>query len=140
MVLTAACGAWLYATSEGEAANGRGSRTKTPRFKPVMSVHQLMIEQDHHFDAILDLFRDQDVPEFKGKLRHEALALAEMANINGYQKRATKHADYREWAAQLKAQAIEVATLAKAKKFDEAKQLARSINKTCKRCHHKYKD
>ena len=105
-----------------------------------MSLHSLMDEQDRHFDNMLDLLRDANAKKRFARLDHEARALAEMANINGYHKGAREHDDYRNWAAQLKQQAIQFADLAKKKDIAAARKLAGKMNKTCKACHDKYQD
>ncbi|MEE9294893.1 MAG: hypothetical protein V3W34_08040 [Phycisphaerae bacterium] len=125
------------------AAGGRGRAEQTvpetrPEFKPVMPVHDLMIEQERHFNRILELIRDEAVTDRFDKMRHEALALGEMANINGYQDRAHKQPEYRSFAADLERQCIELAELAVAKKIDEAKKLAVRVNGTCNACHKKF--
>lgn len=124
----------------GIVADGETPASRPPAFKPVMPLESLMEEQARHFDNVIDLLRDADVPEWENKLRHEALALAEMANVNGYQPKAFEHDDYRDWAGQLKKQAIELAALANKDKVADAKALVKKINKTCKTCHNKYED
>ncbi len=125
------------------AASGRGQADQTvpqtrPEFKPVMPVHDLMIEQERHFNLIVELIRNEAAAERFDKMRHEALALGEMANINGYQDKAHKHPQYRSLAADLKRQCIELAELAAAKRIDEAKKLAVRVNDTCNACHKKF--
>ncbi len=104
----------------------------------MMPLESLMLQQDRHFGRILDLIRSDDVKDRFRKMRHEALALAEMANINGYHERSRSHADYRQWAAQLKEQAVRLGDLAAAQNIAEAKQLTKQVNNTCKACHDKY--
>ena len=136
-VLVAAGGAWLAVADDGAPGKSGGV---LPAFEPVMSTHSLMEEQSRHFDNMLDLIRDAKARKRFERLEHEARALAEMANINGYHQRSHEHDDYREWAAQLKAQAIQFADLAKKQNVDDAKKLAGQMNKTCKACHDKYAD
>ncbi len=136
-VLVLACGVW-FAVADEDPTKDSGNRW--PAFKPVMNIHSLMKEQDRHFENMLELLRDTSAEKRFKRLTHEAKALAEMANINGYHKGSRKHDDYRAWAAQLKAQANQFAELAKSHNADDAMKLARQMNKTCKSCHDKYQD
>ncbi len=135
-VVVTVCGAWFAVADDGVAK--KGDAGQLPAFEPVMSTHSLMEEQGRHFENMLDLLRDKDAKNRFKRLNHEARALAEMANINGYHKGSREHDDYRGWAAQLKAEAIQFADLAKAHNVDDAKKLARQMSKTCKACHDKY--
>ncbi len=128
----------LTASLVATAQSGRVADNATvgiPSFQPIMPIHNLMIEQERHFSAYLDLLRNQDDKERFRKMRHEALALAEMANINGYQEKARQNPDYWQFAEDLKKQAIELADLAAKERIDEAKKVAIQINNTCKACH-----
>jgi len=122
------------------ASHGVGQTPSAPPapFKPVMPLLALMGEQDAHFDNIRELIRNVDAPERFEKLRHEALALAEMANINGYHRGSQQHEDYRSWASDLKQQAIEMAGQAEKKDVDAIKASAKKVIHTCKACHEQY--
>ncbi len=115
------------------------SPTKSDGFKPVMPLLSLMAEQDRHFDNILDLVRDAEAADRFEKMRHEAYALAEMGNINGYHSGAVRHQDYRQWAGDLKDLALTLAGNAERKQADAFAGLAKKLNSTCKACHNKYK-
>lgn len=108
-------------------------------FTPVMSLHSLMIEQDRHFESVVDLIRSGNGKERFVDMEHEAMALAEMGNINGYHKGSSEHDDYRGWAGQLKNLSIELALHAKSKNADAARETAKQISATCKACHNKYR-
>lgn len=109
-------------------------------FQPVMPLESLMEEQDRHFEGIVELLKKPDQKDWKAKIQHEALALGEMANINGYHKGAVEHADYKDWAAQLKDQCVKLAAAGRDSKVDDAKNLTKLINGTCQACHDKYKE
>ncbi len=125
---------YLAAGESSAQSRSRGGAA----FKPVMSLHGLMIEQDRHFENILSILRDASGKDREKRLNHEAMALAEMANINGFHEEAVKYQDYREWAAQLQSQAAELGELGLAGKFKEAKKAARAMNATCTACHDKH--
>lgn len=144
-------GRWVFGVSAGLAAWAivalvvvaergvvRAQDAASAGFAPVMPLHSLMIEQDLHFENIRHWIRTADDPERFVKLRHEALALAEMGNINGYHAKANDHADYRQWAAELKTLGVALAGHAEKKDLEAAKESAKAINATCKACHEKY--
>ncbi len=120
-------------------AGGDGGQGGTPAFKPVMPVESLMEEQDRHFEAMVDLLRDPSAEDWDHRVRHAALALAEMANVNGYQDLAQREPRYRELAGQLKAQSLRFAELTGGRKVQEARSLAKQINSTCKACHDRFR-
>lgn len=120
--------------AHGQNQNARDSQ----KFEPVMPVFSLMIEQERHFEKITSLIRDDSAKERFENLRHEALALAEMANINAYHKLAARHDDYRNWTIDLKNSAVKLADFAKTKDLDQAKLIVGKINQTCNACHDKH--
>lgn len=124
------------------ARNGSAQTAESAQpgpFKPVMPLLSLMVEQDRHFDRIIELVRNTDEEERFEKMRHEAYALAEMGNINGYHRGAQRHEDYRQWAGQLRDLALQLAGDAERKSADGFADKAKQINATCKACHDKYK-
>ncbi|NOS99637.1 MAG: cytochrome c [Phycisphaerales bacterium] len=127
--------AWAFVAERGVV---RAQDAAALGFAPVMPLHSLMIEQDLHFENIRHWIRTSDDPERFVKLRHEALALAEMGNINGFHAKAADHADYRQWAAELKTLGMALAGHAEKQDLDAAKESAKTINATCKACHEKY--
>ena len=99
-------------------------------FKPAMPLLSLMAEQDRHFDNILDLVRNAEDADRFEKMRHEAYALSEMGNINGYHRGAVRHQDYRRWAKQLKDLASQLAGEAERKEAGAFADMAKQINAT----------
>src|SRR3970282_2140476 len=67
-----------------------------PPFQPVMTLHGLMEEQNRHFESIAELRGAEEAKDRFNRMNHEAMALAEMANINGFHERSMKFADYRD--------------------------------------------
>ncbi len=106
-------------------------------YTPVMETHHLMVEQDRVFGSLRALFRADDDKERFEKMGHDALVLAELANINTYHERA-KNADYLGFTNTLKAQALALSKAASTKDLATIKSTLRSINTTCGSCHDKY--
>lgn len=109
-------------------------------FKPAMPLEALMEEQGHHFERLTELVRNEQEPERLKKLQHEALVLAEMANVNGYHEGAVVNQDYKDWTLQMKAQALTLAQLAAEDKKDALRDAVKQLNATCKACHDKYQE
>lgn len=112
-----------------------GQETAAPQpavaFQPVMSQHDLMEWQDRTFDALR-----KDIGGKKKDAADQAWLLAELSNVN------TQHSaesDYQGWAVQVRDAALDIAKAVKAKDFDRAKELARTMDATCDACHDKYR-
>ncbi len=121
----------------GMAGDEKSAVESTPSFEPVMPLYALMIEQDRHFEQIRNLIRKDREDRF-GRLKQAGMAMAELANVNGYHDEAIKHADFRQWTLDIKSDGMKIAELAREEKLDEIKQVAKRINNTCSACHDKY--
>ncbi len=120
----------------GQASPPPATPTESERaFKPVAPISSLMYAQDMHFERIHSLLVDEHETDRAIKIRHEAMTLAELANVNRLHKDKN---DYRHWADEVKAFAMELGTAAANGDFVTAKNLYKQINTSCTACHKKY--
>lgn len=104
-------------------------------FKPVAPLRSLMYAQGQHYDQINALLADGKAPDRTDRIRHEALTLAELANVS----RLHKHQeDYRQWADGLRGAALDLAAAAGQGDLATARLLSRRMNTSCVTCHKKY--
>lgn len=99
-------------------------------FRPIAPKIELMEWQDRAFSAMR-----LAIAKKKPTVAEHAWLLAELANVNRYY---SDKMDYRAWAAAVRDGAAEIAKAAEDKKFDRAKELAKTIGDTCTSCHDKY--
>ncbi|MFQ5494472.1 MAG: hypothetical protein ACE5EX_03745 [Phycisphaerae bacterium] len=107
-------------------------------FKPVATVESLMHGQKHYFKAINRKLRKKNSPKRNGDIAEAAEVLAELANVNRYNKDKD---DYRTWATQLRDTALELAREAKKKadaSDDRMQTLLASLKSACGACHDAY--
>ncbi len=102
-------------------------------YKPVAPVHPLMEGQDYHWSQIGKLLKEES-PNFK-HLEMHAYVLAELSNVNSWQK---DKPDYRKWAVEARDLCLELAKAAKAKDTAKGEELRRQIHAKCGECHDKY--
>lgn len=126
------CVGLIVLTAHGQAPPAAGS---DELFKPVAPISSLMYAQDMHFERINSLLVNETEKDRAIKLRHEAMTLAELANVNRLHKDKN---DYRHWADEVRKFAAELATFAADDDFDKAKERCKQINTTCNACHKKY--
>jgi cytochrome c556 len=120
------------------AASGEGSEPKVGvAYAPVLPVHNLMEEQDRVFTNLRGFLRADDDAERFGKIRHEALVLAELANINAHHEKSGE-ADYLAFTHELKRQAMGLADMAPKGDLGAIKDSLKEINSTCTKCHDQY--
>lgn len=103
-------------------------------YKPVAPVHDLMEAQDHFFSIIKQQLRARGKEDFK-EIRISANVLAELCNVNQFQK---DKRDYQEWATEARDASLKLAEAAKAKDAAAAGSLVREIHTSCTACHDKY--
>lgn len=104
-------------------------------YKPVASVHALMVGQDEQFGKIRELIVDESAEDRFEHLQVAAEILAELCNINAHR---AEHDDYREWAAGARSASLELAKAAKSKDAEQFKPLSKQIQIHCRDCHDKY--
>ncbi len=117
---------------------GADESGKSDAFKPVASVHSLMVAQVDYFKGLGKLIDDPDAPKRMKDIHRKAEVLAELANVNTQNNKA---ADYQAWAASLRDDAMVIAKEAKKKgDADEAVFKAKfsSMKHTCGACHEVY--
>jgi cytochrome c553 len=115
------------------ASDAKANADKLPPFKPVSDVLPLMKSQQYHFDEIKKLLGDKE-PDIK-KIENHGYALAELCNVNFYQKDKD---DYKKWATEAKDLSVALAKAAADKKTDDAQKALRDIHTKCGECHDKY--
>lgn len=99
-------------------------------YRPIAPKIDLMEWHDRAFNAMR-----LAIAKKKPAAAEHAWLLAELANVNSHHSDET---DYRGWAAAVRDGAAEIAKAAKEKKFDRAKELAKTMSDTCTSCHDKY--
>ncbi|MCC7292624.1 MAG: hypothetical protein IT449_11245 [Phycisphaerales bacterium] len=107
-------------------------------FKPVSELEHLMEGQELHFKAIDELLKDTAVKDRLKKLAMHADVLAELANVNTFNKDKT---DYKTWAGQVRDLSLKLAAEADKKagaSEEELKSLRKQISDTCAACHDAY--
>ena len=119
-------------------ANSAPSAPAGGPYKPVASVHGLMTGQMLAFKQLQASLTGKKDPDRPRVIQLTAEALAELANVNTYNKDKD---DYRGWAGQLRDTALELA--GEAKKKDTAdegkmKSLLAKLEATCQSCHDAY--
>jgi len=107
-------------------------------FRPVASVRGLMAGQEILYSRINERLVGPPAPARTKMIQLLSESLAEMANVNTLN---SDKEDYRNWASELRATAMELA--GEAKKHDKAedsrmKSLMQKIEATCKACHDAY--
>ncbi len=112
----------------GGQENGKTPPVAT--FRPIMSQHDLMEWQDRTYDALR-----KAIGAKKKEAADHAWLLAELSNVNAHH---SVEADYQLWAGHVRDGAVKIVEAVKAKDFDRAKDLARTMNATCDACHDKY--
>jgi len=129
-VLIAGCVFCFVTASRGVSAPGG-------EFKPVASVESLMHGQGMAFKRVRKAIQKKSTPERGEVIEHYAQVLAELANVNTYNKDAD---DYRQWAGTLRDTALELAEEGEKNAPDEQKmqKLVGRLKSTCKACHDKY--
>jgi hypothetical protein len=135
VALVASCLWCLLLVARADSAED-AKASASSAYKPVAPVISLMHAQGHHFGRITDLIGDEKAEDRFEHLRHEALILAELCNINAYRAKET---DYRDWAAQARDGLVRFAEAASDHDVGEAKTLAREVQSHCRSCHDKYK-
>ncbi len=130
-VLLVGCVFCFAITSRGVSAPGSSG------FKPVSSVHSLMHGQGVMFKQVRKAIQKKSTPERGEIIEHSAEVLAELSNVNMYQKDAD---DYRAWAGSVRDMAMELAKEGEKKTLDEdrLKALVGQIKSMCGECHDKY--
>lgn len=107
-------------------------------YHPVASVEALMVGQAHFFKEIRKNLKTLNDPGAIHEIEEAAQVLAELANVNRYNK---NKADYRQWATELRDTAMQLAGEAdKKKNADLARMnnLVGSMKQTCGACHDAY--
>lgn len=99
-------------------------------YRPIAPKIDLMEWHDRAFNAMR-----LAIAKKKPAAAEHAWLLAELANVNSHH---SDEKDYRAWAQTVRDGAAEIAKAAKDKKFDRAKELAKTMNDTCTSCHDKY--
>ncbi len=89
------------------------------------------------FKQIRTAIQNKNTPERGEVIEHLSEVLAELSNVNMYQKDA---ADYQGWAKTLRDTALELAEEGEVKTPDEdrLKKLVGEIKSACGACHDKY--
>jgi len=109
-----------------------------PTYKPVSQVQFLMEGQKMHFKAAAGMVKNKNAEERYEHIQMNAEVLAELANVNTYNK---DKEDYRRWAAQVRDLALKLSAEAgKESKADEntMRKILTEINDTCVSCHDVY--
>lgn len=133
VVLIGAC-IWCTGLVRKVYSEEKAAADKEDCFKPVAPVHDLMEGQEEHFKAIDKQLKEKDKANFK-VIRISANVLAELCNVNQYQK---KEEDYRKWSVEARDLSLQLAKAAKEKDAAKAGELFREIHTRCTSCHDKY--
>lgn len=131
-----AAAAGVFLVTSIFAVSGLTAQDKPPAAEPAT----LAPAAPHHFLMEWHGKAFDELNLALGKKKQEAAAqnawlLAELANVNTLH---SEQADYRGWAAAVRAAAADAAAAIAAKDFDKAKSIAKSIHATCEACHDKY--
>jgi predicted HNH restriction endonuclease len=104
----------------------------SPTFKPVQPLKRLMEGQEQLMGRIKDEIQDKSWQE----AQVSAWILAEMANVNQYQK---PDAEFQALALKMSGQCVELAKVLKRRDQNAAIDQTKSVGQTCKSCHEKFR-
>ncbi len=114
-----------------------GDKAGAAVYKPVAPVEDIMHAQQYHFGEIRDQFKTKEKdkgPNFK-LIRYHANVLAELCNVNHYQK---DKGDYKKWADEARDLCLQLAKVAKDKESDKVQAQIKKVHAKCTECHDKY--
>jgi hypothetical protein len=129
-----ACAWCLVLVNQADSAEQPSSQAPQ-QYEIVAPVASMMYAQAYHFDQIKELAINEGAENRFPNLRHEAMILAELCNINGY--RATEE-DYRGWARSAKENCLKVAEAAAKQDVSNIREFIKNIQNACRDCHDKY--
>ncbi len=130
-------GGCIWCLALATRADSAQSVSSAGPFQPVASVESLMHGQVKFFKEIGELVEKPASSHRNEELHEYAEVLAELANVNRYNKDKT---DYRDWATQLRDTSLELASEAKKKDTDDTrlKKLHAEMKTVCGACHDAY--
>lgn len=131
-------GSCLWCFALATSADSAQPVTTAGVFTPVASVSSLMHGQGKFFKEISQALGNMSNPERNEEIGYSAEVLAELANVNRFNKNKE---DYRGWATQLRDKALQLAREAdKKEKANEShmKKLFQEMKNTCVACHDVY--
>jgi len=111
-----------------------------PAWPDLAELHDVMMRMESGFNLKLkDMTSSKDMfSASKDEILHEAQILAALGQViqdSGY----NEEADYKQFAAQIRAQALELATAVRQDAFENATQAMGVLGQTCDACHAKHK-
>lgn len=123
--------------SGGMALRVAGQDGAHAAFKPAASVDALMHGQQDQFKTINELVNNPAAKDRGKKLAVAAELLAELANVNSYNK---DKADYQAWARDLRETSLSLAKEARKPdaKDEDLKATVGRIKAICQACHDAY--